>query len=52
VYEKLDMQKINTLIEDTLFISKTHKRFYQHMLSARFELIIKESFELLEEDTK
>jgi hypothetical protein len=52
VYEKLDMQKINTLIEDTLFISKTHKRFYQHMLSARFELIIKESFELLAEDTK
>lgn len=47
VYGRLDRKRIFELIDDTLFISDTHKHFYKHMLSARFELIIKESYELL-----
>jgi hypothetical protein len=47
VYERLDMQQIYALVDETPFISETHKRFYKHMLSARFELIIKASYDLL-----
>jgi len=50
VYEKLDMHRIYALIDETLFISETHRRFYKHMLSARFALIIKASYDLLAKD--
>ena len=50
VYEKLDMHSIYALIDETLFISETHKRFYKHMLSVRFALIIKASYDLLAKD--
>lgn len=50
VFEKLDMQSIYTLIDETLLISETHKRFYKHMLAARFGLIIKASYDLLAKD--
>ena len=50
VYGRLDMQRIYALVDETPFISETHKRFYKHMLSARFELIIKASHDLLAKD--
>lgn len=49
VYGRLDMRRVFALVDETLFISETHKRFYKHMLSARFALIIKESYDLLKE---
>jgi hypothetical protein len=50
VYGRLDMQRVYGLVDDTLFISETHKHFYKHMLSARFDLIIKASYDLLTKD--
>ncbi len=47
VYARLDMQSIYTLVDSTPFISEIHKRFYKHMLTARFMLIIKETYDLL-----
>lgn len=49
VYKRIDMTQIKTLIEDTPFISETQKKFYWHMVSARYEKIIKASYnELIE----
>ena len=50
VFDRIDMQRIYTLVDDTLFISETHKCFYKHMLSARFALIIEASYDLLAKD--
>lgn len=46
VFRRLDMQRVYALVHDTPFISETHLRFYKHMLSARFALILKESYDL------
>ncbi len=50
VYNRLDLPRIDELIQETLFISETHKQFYMHMLAARYELIMKASYDLLTED--
>ena len=50
VYVRLDMQSIYALVDNTPFISDIHKRFYKHILSARFLLIIKETYDLLTKD--
>ena len=47
VFERLDMQRIFALIDTVPFISETHKRFYKHMLSTRWKLILKASYDLL-----
>lgn len=47
VYNRLDMQSIEDLINETPFISETHKLFYKHMLTMRYELIIQESYSKL-----
>lgn len=49
VYERIDMEKIKMLIEDTPLISKTQKKFYVHMIVARYEKIIKASYDKLME---
>lgn len=51
VYKKLDLQPIFEMIDETPFISSTHQRFYKHLLSARFALIIKASYDLLAKDS-
>ncbi|MEA4890727.1 MAG: HipA domain-containing protein [Clostridiaceae bacterium] len=51
VCKKLDLYRVYTLIDNTPLISETHKRFYKHMLSARYELMIKASYDLLERIT-
>jgi hypothetical protein len=50
VYERLDMLHIFSLIDNTPFISEIHKLFYRHMLTARFERIIKEPYDALIKD--
>lgn len=47
VVSKIDMNKINSLIDGTEFISDTHKAFYKHMLKARYEKILKSSYDAL-----
>lgn len=44
VYEKIDINSIFNLIDETIFISETHKEFLKHMLKKRYELIIKASY--------
>ena len=50
VYTRLEMKNIFALVDDTPFISETHKRFYKHMLLARFTLIIKSTYDMLAKD--
>ncbi len=45
VYHRFDLSTINHIIDETLFISETHKRFYKHMLHERHHRIINESWE-------
>lgn len=47
VFERLDWRRIEDLIDNIPTISQTHKRFYKHMLSARYTLIVKESYHRL-----
>ncbi len=47
IYKKYDFESISKLIDDTIFISETHKKFYKFMIQKRFELIIKASYERL-----
>ena len=44
IYERIQMGKINDLIEETPFISDTRKQFYRHILQARYERIIKHAY--------
>ena len=44
---KIDMNKINTLIDETLFISDLQKTFYKRMLAERKEKILDKSLQLL-----
>ncbi|MCI5582560.1 MAG: HipA domain-containing protein [Anaeroplasma sp.] len=48
VYEKIDMDKINSLI-DGINLSNIHKEFYKVMLKSRYEKIIKFSYDKLME---
>jgi hypothetical protein len=50
IYSRLDMKQIHELIDETPLISDTRKRFYSHMLNARFEIIIKSSYDSLTGD--
>ena len=44
IYEKIDMKKIEELIDDIHIISDTQKLFYKTLLKARYEKIIKYSY--------
>lgn len=44
---QLDMTKIEKLIDDTPFISEVQRAFYKHMLTARYNKILLDSFEKL-----
>ena len=53
VMSKLDMSKVEELIDETPLISDIQKRFYKHMLNARYNKILLNSFEKLgKEDRK
>lgn len=45
IYAKVDLEQIYSFIDnDVLFISGTQKTFYKHMITERFNKIIKESY--------
>ncbi len=47
VYNRIDMDKIMELIDETPLITDVQKRFYRHMIRARYEKIIRASYERL-----
>ena len=47
IYPRIDLNKINLLIDNTMFISETRKEFYKLMIKERYNKIIKYSYELL-----
>ncbi len=47
IYDRIDMEKINRLVEETPFITPVQKEFYQIMLRERKEKILDYSMELL-----
>lgn len=47
VISKLDMNKVEELIDETPLISDCQKRFYKHILNARYNKILVHSFEKL-----
>ncbi len=47
IYDRIDMKKINCLVEETPFITPVQKEFYQIMLRERKEKILDYSMELL-----
>ena len=47
IYDRIDMEKINGLVEETPFITSVQKEFYQIMLGERKEKILDYSMELL-----
>ena len=48
VMQKLDMTKVEKLIDDTPLISDVQKTFYKHMLTARYNKILLVSLEKLD----
>ena len=47
-FSKLDLQRIYSFIDNNVpFISDTQKRFYKHIITERFNKIIKESYDRL-----
>lgn len=47
IYPRIDLKKINSLIDNTSFISETRKEFYKLMIKERYNKIIKYSYDLL-----
>lgn len=47
IVEKIDLEKIFSLIDETVELSDVQKDFYKHMLKHRYEKILKESYDLL-----
>lgn len=47
VYERMDLDRIFSLIDDTPFASEINKEFYKHILGARYNIIIKDSYDKL-----
>lgn len=48
VMSKLDMRRVEELIDETPLISDIQKRFYKHMINARYNKILLNLFEKLE----
>lgn len=49
VFERFNLQAAYELIDDISIISEVHKTFYKHMLSSRYELLLKDTYERLVE---
>ena len=47
VFPKIDLEKINHIVEETPGISDVRKRFYQRMLKERYEKILKVAYDKL-----
>ena len=44
IYSKIDLNEIDSVIDHTPFITRTHKAFYKHMIQARYDLILKATY--------
>lgn len=47
IFPKIDIEKINKIIDETPFISEIRKKFYKKILKMRYEKILKFSYEKL-----
>lgn len=45
IFPKIDLEKINKIINETEFISEVRKDFYKKIIQMRFEKILKYSYE-------
>jgi len=52
IYPRIDLDKINKIIEDTPLISPIRKKFYKTMIKARYEKILVPSYTVLLEKFK
>lgn len=52
VYNKIEIDKIYSIIDDIENISDIHKKFYKHMIKERYEKILKKSYYKLMEEEK
>lgn len=49
IVERFDLEKINKLIDGTVFINDIHRMFYKHMIKERFEKILLSTYLKLKE---
>lgn len=49
IVPKISMEKINSIIDETPFISSIRKEFYKKIVSMRYEMILKYSYEKLQD---
>ena len=47
LFPKIDLKKINTIIDETPFISNIRKEFYKKILKLRYEIILKANYKKL-----
>ena len=47
IFPKIDIEKINNIIDETPYISEIRKEFYKKILKMRYEKILKHSYEKL-----
>ncbi len=47
IYERINMEQIKSLVKETPLVTDIQKRFYLHMIQARYEKIIKASYDSL-----
>lgn len=45
IFPKIDLPAIDLIIDETGMISDIHKAFYKHMIHARYDLILKDTYE-------
>ena len=50
IYELYNQDKINLIIDKIDMICDEHKQFYKYIIQKRYEMIIKESYERLENE--
>ena len=47
IFPKIELEKINKIIDETPFISNVRKEFYKKIIQMRYEKILKYSYEKL-----
>lgn len=47
IFPRIDLEKINAIIDETPYISNIRKAFYKKILKMRYEMILKVSYEML-----
>ena len=47
LFPKIDLEKVNRIIDETQFISNIRKEFYKKILKLRYEIILKDNYDKL-----